>query len=95
LSACSVVTGCNDVQQSSARNALEAYLHALSDDGGYEVGSTRCTSSARTGFVNVVPTSMFVCLSHRHNGICDRFQVTLRRHGPATAKVARCVLPLS
>ncbi len=94
-----VATGCNDVQQSSARQALEAYLHALPGDGGYDVGSTRCTGSARTGFVNVVPTSMFVCLSHRHDGICDRFQVTLRRDGPATVKLARfdagCVLPLS
>jgi hypothetical protein len=94
-----VLAGCNDVQQSSARDALETYLRALPDDGGYDVGSTRCTGSARTGFVNVVPTSKFVCLSHRRGGICDRFQVTLRRHGPATVKLGRldtgCILPLS
>ena len=94
-----VLAGCNDVQQNSARRSLDAYLRALTDDGGYDVGSTRCTSSARTGFANVVPTSLFVCQAHRRNGICDRFQVTLRRHGPATVTLGRrdagCVLPLS
>jgi len=27
-----VLAGCNDVQQSSARTSLEAYLHALPDE---------------------------------------------------------------
>jgi hypothetical protein len=94
-----VLAGCNDVQQESARAALESYLRALPGDGGYDVGSTRCTGSARTGFVDVVPTSLFVCLSHRRNGVCDRFEVTLRHQGPATVRLGRrdvgCVLPLS
>ncbi|MEP6892320.1 MAG: hypothetical protein ABI927_00945 [Gaiellaceae bacterium] len=94
-----VLAGCNDVQQSSARRSLEAYLHALPDDGGYAVGQTRCTSSAHVGFVNVVATSLFICQAHRRDGICDRFRVVLRRHGPATITRGRrdagCVLPLS
>ena len=93
-----VLAGCNDVQQSSARTSLEAYLRALPDDGGYNVGSTRCTSSARQGFVNVIPTSVFICQAHRRDGICDRFQVLLHRHGPAKVTLRRrdsgCVLPL-
>ena len=94
-----VLAGCNDVQQNSARRALEAHLRALPDGGGYDLGRTRCTSSARVGFVNVVPTSVFVCQAHRRDGICDRYQVLLRRHGPATIILGRrdsgCVLPLS
>ena len=94
-----VLAGCNDVQQNSARESLEAYLRALPDDGGYDVGATRCTSSARVGFVNVIATSVFVCQAHRRDGICDRFQVLLHRHGPATIVLGRrdsgCVLPLS
>lgn len=93
-----VLAGCNDVQQNSARKSLETYLRALPDDGGYDVGSARCTSSARSGFVNVIPTSLFVCQAHRRNGVCDRFRVTLRRHGPAMVVLGRrdagCVLPL-
>ena len=93
-----VLAGCNDVQQNSARRSLEAYLRALPDSGGYDVGSTRCTSSARVGFVNVVATSLFVCQAHRRDGICDRFRVLLRRHGPATVTPGRrdagCVLSL-
>jgi len=93
-----VLAGCNDVQQNSARQSLETYLRALPDDGGYDVGSTRCSASARTGFVNVVATSLFVCQAHRRNGICDRFQVVLHRHGPATVTRGRrdagCVLSL-
>ncbi len=93
-----VLVGCNDVQQNSARTAVEASLRALPDDGGYDVGATRCTSSAHQGFVQVVPTSLFVCQAHRRDGICDRFQVLLRRHGPATVTPGRrdagCVLPL-
>jgi hypothetical protein len=93
-----VLAGCNDVQQSSARQSLETYLRALPDDGGYDVGSTRCSASARTGFVNVVATSLFICQAHRRNGICDRFRVVLRRHGPATVTTGRrdagCVLSL-
>lgn len=93
-----VLAGCNDVQQSSARTAVEAYLRALPDEGGYDVGATRCTSSAHQGYAQVVPTSLFVCQAHRRDGICDRFQVRLRRHGPATVTLGRrdagCVLPL-
>ena len=93
-----VLAGCNDVQQSAARKALESYLRFLPDDGGYDVSSTRCTGSAHTGVVNVVPTSLFICLSHRRNGICDRFEVTLRRHGPGTVqrgpRDVGCVLPV-
>ena len=94
-----VLAGCNDVQQNSARRSLEVYLRALPDEGGYDVGRTRCTSSARVGFVNVVATSLFVCQAHRRDGICDRFQVLLHRQGPATITPGRrdagCVLPLS
>ena len=93
-----VLAGCNDVQQSSARRSLETYLRAMPDDGGYDVGATRCTSSAHQGFVQVVPTSLFVCQAHRRDGSCDRFQVRLRRHGPPTVTLGRrdagCVLPL-
>ena len=93
-----VLAGCNDVQQRSARQSLEAYLRALPDQGGYDVGATRCTSSAHQGFVQVVPTSLFVCQAHRRDGICDRFQVRLRRQEPATVTLGRrdagCVLPL-
>ena len=72
-----VLAGCNDVQQNSARQSLETYLRGQPDDGGYDVGSTRCSASARTGFVNVVATSLFVCQAHRRNGICDRFRVVV------------------
>ena len=93
-----VLAGCSDVQQNSARTAVEAYLRALPGDGGYDVGSTRCTSSAHQGFVEVVPTSLFVCQAHRRDGICDRFRVRLRHNGPATVVPGRrdagCVLPL-
>lgn len=93
-----VLAGCNDVQQSSAQTAAEAYLRALPDDGGYDVGATRCTSSAHQGIVQVIPTSLFLCQAHRRDGICDRFQVRLRRKGPATVTLGRrdagCVLPL-
>ena len=70
-----VLAGCEDVQQRSARRSVETYLRALPDEGGYDVGTTRCTTSARMGFVNVIATSGFVCLTHRRNGICDRFQI--------------------
>ena len=93
-----VLVGCNDVQQNSARRSLEAYLRALPDDGGYDIGSVQCTPSARVGVVNVIATSLFVCQAHRRDGICDRFQVVLHRHGPATVTLGRsdsgCVLPL-
>jgi hypothetical protein len=93
-----VLAGCEDVQQRSARRSVETYLRELPDQGGYDVGSTRCTTSARVGLVNVIATSGFVCLTHRRNGICDRFQVVLRRHGPTIVTLGRrdagCVLPV-
>ncbi len=92
------LTGCEDTQQRSARRSLQAHLRTLPHDSGYRVDSARCTSSGRVGFVNVVATSRFVCLVQRPDGTCDRFQVLLRRRGPAAVVLARrdvgCVLPL-
>ena len=93
-----LLAGCEDSQQRSARESLQAYLRTLPDDGGYRVGASRCTPSGRVAFVNVVATSLFICVAHRADGVCDRFDVRLRRHGPAVIVLARrdagCVLTL-
>jgi len=93
-----LLAGCEDAQQRSARLSLQTYLRALPGDGGYRVGATRCTPSARVAFVNVVATSLFICMAHRSDGICDRYAVRLRRRGPAAVALSRrdvgCVLTL-
>ena len=92
-----LLAGCEDAQQRSAREALQAYLRSLPDDGGYRVDATQCTSSPRIGYVNVVANYRFLCAGHRKDGLCDRFRVTLRNHRSAIVVLvlrdAGCVLP--
>jgi hypothetical protein len=93
-----LVAGCEDARQRSARESLQTYLRGLPNEGGYRVDATRCSPSGRVAFVNVVATTLFICVVHRTDGVCDRFDVRVSRDRPAVVVLARrdagCVVTL-
>jgi hypothetical protein len=93
-----VLAGCEDAQQSDARNVLQAYLRRLPDDGGYRVDDVHCTHAARV-ILDPVHTTRFYCSARRaQGGDCDLFRVDARKTGQAVIALVRrgagCVLPV-
>ncbi len=55
-----------------------------------------CSRSARQGYIQAIPTKVFVCLARRDGARCDRY-VAARRGSRYTVRLQRrdvdCVLP--
>ena len=83
-----VVAGCQDARQSAARDAVERVAKPA--------GRVSCTSG-RTGHFGGGPTAtVFVCVVHVGDGVCDRY-LARRRAGRFAVRLqarrADCTLP--
>jgi hypothetical protein len=90
------LAGCEDASQRGARQALQAKLRRLPDEGGYRADDVHCTRDARV-VLNAVRTTRYFCTAPRPGGDCDWFRVDARKDLPPRIVLARrnagCVLP--
>jgi hypothetical protein len=92
-----VGAGCEEAGQQGARKALQAYLRALPEEGGYRVSDVHCTRNGRYAYFQSVRTKRYFCAARREGGDCDLFRVDARADGSAAVVLVRrgagCVLP--
>ena len=84
-----VLAGCTGARQKAAENAVAA--RAGVDD-------VSCTRTARVGYLQEIPTKVFICIARRAAASCDRYTATLvRKHFVVRLdqRNADCILPAS
>ena len=91
------LAGCGDAAEHGAREAVQAYLRRLPDEGGYRADGVRCTHSGRMLLDPVRTTRAFCAAPKRRGGDCDWFRIDARKdRAPVVVLIRRdagCVLP--
>jgi hypothetical protein len=91
------LAGCGDASERGAREAVQAYLSRLPDEGGYRADRVRCTQTGRMLLDPVRTTRAFCAAPKRRGDDCDWFQIDARKDRPPVIVLVRrdagCVLP--
>ena len=89
LVAAFVLAGCAGTRQKAAEDAVAARSG---------IDDVSCTRTARVGYIQEIPTKVFICIARREAADCDRYRVTLvRKHFVVRLEErdADCLLPAS
>lgn len=83
------LAGCAGTRQKAAENAVAARAG---------IKDVSCTRTARVGYLQEIPTKVFICIARRAAAACDRYTVTLvqkRFVVRLDERDADCILPAS